>query len=95
MTAVSALGFAYCAWIRWQVTLTHDHFWDAVIGVLLGIYICSRPATNLLDQLYTQRLSWRDLSKKAGRLWLVMNMVTGFIGWATIVVGAMQMVLPD
>jgi hypothetical protein len=95
MAVLTLLGAAYCAWMRFEGSLTGNHFWDATCGVLLGIYICSRPATNLMDMLYTQKILPRDLHKRAGKLWLLMNFITTFSGWASIVMGAMQMVKPD
>jgi hypothetical protein len=89
------LGIGYATWIHLRQTITGDNLWDAIIGVLLGIYICSRPITNLMDMIYTQNICWQDLLKRAGVLWLVMNFITTFTGWATIVLGATRMVRPE
>lgn len=89
------LGIGYATWIHLHQTITGDNLWDAIIGVLLGIYICSRPITNLMDMIYTQNICWQDLMKRAGVMWLVMNFITTFTGWATIVLGATRMVRPE
>ena len=89
------LGVVYAAWLYKHQTLTGSNFWDAAVGVLLGIYICSRPVGNLMDMLYTQNIRWQELKKRAGVIWIAMNFVTTFVGWATIVLGATRMVRPD
>lgn len=89
-----AVGVIHAAWLYTRHTITGSNFWDAVLGVLLGIYICSRPVGNLLDMLYTQNIRWTELKKRAGVLWLVMNFITTVTGWATIVLGATRMVRP-
>jgi hypothetical protein len=95
LASVIVLGVIYAAWIYVRNAITGSNFWDATIGVLLGIYICSRPVSNLLDMIYAQNIRWKDLKKRAGMTWLVMNFVTTFVGWATIVLGATRMVRPD
>lgn len=95
LVSVIVLGVIYAAWLYVRSTITGSNFWDAALGVLLGIYICSRPVSNLLDMIYAQNIRWKDLKKRAGITWLVMNFVTTFVGWATIVLGATRMVRPD
>lgn len=88
-------ALVYGIWLYWNNGITGSHFWDAVIGILLGIYICSRPVSNLLDMIYTQRIQMRHLKERAGMTWLLMNFLTTFVGWASIVLGAVQMVRYD
>lgn len=95
LVSVSLLGMAYVTWIYLQGHVIERPLWDATLGVLLGLYICSRPITNLMDMIYTQNIRWQDLRQKAGLRWIVLNFLTTFIGWATIVVGATQMVRPE
>lgn len=95
LCAVVVPALVYAAWLYTRHTITGSNFWDSAIGVLLGIYICSRPVGNLMDGLYTQRFRWNELKQRAGMVWLVMNFVTTFVGWATIVLGATRMVRPD
>lgn len=95
LCAVVVPALVYGAWLYTRNTITGSNFWDSAIGVLLGIYICSRPVGNLMDGLYTQRFRWNELKQRAGMVWLVMNFVTTFVGWATIVLGATRMVRPD
>jgi hypothetical protein len=95
LSTMVLLGAIYAAWLYTRQTVTGSNFWDAALGVLLGIYICSRPVGNLMDMLYAQNIRWNELRKRAGITWLVMNFVTTFVGWATIVLGATRMVRPD
>lgn len=95
LCVVIVLGVIYAAWLYTRQTITGSNFWDAAVGVLLGIYICSRPVSNLMDMLYAQNVRWKELKKRAGMTWLVMNFITTFVGWATIVLGATRMVRPD
>lgn len=95
LCAVVVPAIIYAAWLYTRLSITGSNFWDSAIGVLLGIYICSRPVGNLMDALYTQKFRWKEVRQRAGMIWLVMNFVTTFVGWATIVLGATRMVRPD
>lgn len=95
LCVVVVLGVVYGAWLYTRPSITGSNFWDATLGVLLGIYICSRPVGNLMDMLYTQNIRWYELKQRAGMIWLIMNFVTTFVGWATIVLGATRMVRPE
>lgn len=95
LCSVIVLGIVYALWLYIRSTITGSNFWDATIGVLLGIYICSRPVSNLLDMIYAQNVRWKELKKRAGMTWLIMNFITTFVGWATIVLGATRMVRPE
>lgn len=90
-----ALGCCYALWLYLRPTITGSNLGDSAIGVLLGIYICSRPVSNLMDLLFTQNIRWNEIRKRAGIMWLAMNFITTFAGWATIVLGATRMVRPD
>lgn len=93
--AVIVLGIGYAVWLYLRSTITGSNFWDAAVGVLLGIYICSRPVGNLMDMIYGQNIRWKELKKRAGITWLIMNFMATFVGWATIVLGATRMVRPE
>ncbi len=95
LISMVALGLIYAVWMYLRQTITGSNLGDAATGVLLGIYICSRPVSNLMDMLYTQNVRWNELRKRAGIMWLAMNFITTFAGWATIVLGATRMVRPD
>jgi hypothetical protein len=59
------------------------------IGVLLGLYICSRPAANLVDFLFFGRYRERTApSRRDDLLWLALNLLVMLAGWLVIVTGA-------
>ena len=59
------------------------------MGVLLGLFICSRPAANGIDLFFLERGGVRlALSGWSGLEWLLLNAVVMIIGWVVIVVGA-------
>jgi hypothetical protein len=68
---------------------------DGAIGVVLGLYICSRPAANFVDML----LFWRSSrppgwSRRTLLSWLVLNLLALAAGYIVIVVGATRFTAP-
>jgi hypothetical protein len=68
---------------------------DGAIGVVFGLYICSRPAANFLDML----LFWRSSrppgwSRRTLILWLALNLLTLLAGWIVIVTGTTRFTTP-
>jgi len=62
-----------------------------LIGVLLGLYVCSYPAANAIDVLFYSRgglgrISW------SGVVWLGLNLLVLLAGWLAIFAGAMRLV---
>lgn len=68
-------------------TLTRSNKGDGIIGILLGLYICSHPAANLLDTLLFGRDDWRSGAKLSIILWLAMNVFVLVLGWIMIFTG--------
>jgi type II secretory pathway component PulL len=65
---------------------------DGIIGVLLGLYICSHPAANMLDALFFERRFQRpDSSRWSGISWLALNILVLLVGWLVITIGATQL----
>ena len=83
--ALILLGIAYSGVLHYQRTLTGLGEVDGIIGVLLGLYICSHPAANVVDMLFF-RQSARHLfsSRRSAVLWLVLNIVVLLMGWVVI-----------
>jgi hypothetical protein len=52
---VVLLALLYGGWIYTQRTITGIPRLDGAIGVLLGLFICSLPAANMLDLLFAAR----------------------------------------
>ena len=49
---LAILGACFSAWLYSRHTLTGTGRVDGIIGVALGLYICSHPASTLVDMLF-------------------------------------------
>ena len=83
------LALAYAVTVYLWRPLSTAHKLEGSIGILLGLFICSKPAANLLDLLFDllqnrfQRVSGMRLT-----LWLVLNFIILLVGWFIITLGA-------
>ena len=65
---------------------------DGIIGVLLGLYICSKPAANAVDLIFFRRGELRQLTSGwSGLGWLSLNLLVLFVGWVVIFTGTTHM----
>jgi hypothetical protein len=88
LIALLIFAMVYIGWLYYQQTLTGTARWDGISGVLLGLYICSHPAANMLDLILFRQLVWpAGVSKTSLFSWLVLNIFVLFIGWIVIFVG--------
>lgn len=84
-------AIAYPAVFYFFRTLTGNDTLDGAIGVVLGLYICSRPAANAIDLLFYHRGELRDAASGwAGAGWLARNVLVLFAGWFDIWIGALR-----
>jgi len=75
----------------WQGILG-DAVLDGAIGIVLGLYTCSHPASYFLNLLFFERGAMReDPGMPTGWTWAGFNVVVMIVGWLVVVVGAMQM----
>jgi hypothetical protein len=66
-------------------TLTGSHLLDGIFGVLLGLYICSKPAANAVDLIFFRRGELRQITSGwPGIGWLALNLLVLFAGWVVI-----------
>jgi len=87
------LGIAYSGVLYYQTTLTGTNNVDGIIGVLLGLYLCSHPAANVVDMLFFGGRDRRQFSsRRSAVLWLALNMLVLLIGWIVIFVGTTRLV---
>jgi hypothetical protein len=91
LVVVVVLAAIYIGWMITQRTITGILRLDGIIGVLLGLFICSRPAADMLDLLFTRRREvsrseWSDIG------WLALNGVVMFAGWIVITIGATRLI---
>ncbi len=90
--ALVLLAVAYPVLLHYTFSLTGSVRWDGVIGVLLGLYICSHPAANFLDMiLFGGRSAPKFSSMRSALLWLVLNMLVMATGWFVIFIGAAKL----
>ncbi len=90
--ALALLAVAYAVISHYVTTLTGSIRWDGVIGVLLGLYICSHPAANFLDMiLYSGRSTPKFSSLWSALLWLGLNVLVMAAGWFDIFIGATKL----
>jgi len=81
-------GLAYSGLLHYHRTLTGRNEMDGIISVLLGLYICSHPAANVVDMLFFKRSDRRLFSSRwFAVLWVAFNMFVLLIGWIVIFMG--------
>lgn len=91
--ALVLLGMAFSGFLYDQRTLTGADNVDGIIGVLLGLYICSHPAANLVDLLLFRRGARRQFSSRGSAvLWLALNVLVLLVGWLVIFVGTTRLI---
>ncbi len=91
LVGLIGLAVAYCGLLARFSTLTGVPKIDGGIGVLLGLYICSHPAANLLDLLLFGRRDWlQGLSGRMLGLWLGLNGLVLACGWFVLLVGTIR-----
>ncbi len=85
------VAILYLTLVYFLHSLTGNRLLDGSIGVVLGLYICSRPAGNAVDMLFYERGAMRRITSEwAGIAWLALNLLVLLAGWVVIVIGAVQ-----
>ncbi len=82
------LACGYAFFVAGPRTLTGDARQDGVIGVVLGLFICSQPAAYVVDLFYRSR--WRPAGEPRW-LWPVLNLLTFLAGVSVVVLGTIQL----
>ena len=86
---------AYLAWQYYWPSFTGDDLIDGMVGVVLGLFICSRPAANGIDLIFQERGAFkRAVSRRSGVTWLLLNGLVMVVGWFVISVGAARLTTP-
>jgi hypothetical protein len=79
---------AYSLWFQQRQTFTGYPTLDGSISVLLGLYICSRPAGNAIDLFFFERSPFhRVVGEWSSIRWLVLNILALLMGWVVIYLG--------
>ncbi len=89
---VVLLAVLYGGWLYTQQTITGIPRLDGIIGVLLGLFICSFPAANMLNLLFAARHAQSGSSEWALLGWLGLNLLVLFFGWIVITIGATRLI---
>ena len=84
----------YVGWISWVGHLTGSGRLDGTLGILIGLYICSHPAANMLDMLLFMKPDIREslVASASGRFWLFLNLLAFFAAWAVIFTGVLRFI---
>ena len=87
-------GVFYVGWISWFEVLTSSARLDGTLGILLGLYISSHPAENMLDILLFMPADVREnlVSSNAGRIWLFLNLLVFLAAWTVIFTAVLRFV---
>jgi hypothetical protein len=88
LLVLAVVGVAYCTFVHSRGTLTGLVHLDGIIGVVLGLYICSHPAAHLIDTLFYRRgTRYRFSSTRSVVLWLALNVLVLLISGVVIFIG--------
>ncbi len=93
LSVLAVLGIAYISFIYSRGTMTGQNRLDGIIGVVLGLYICSHPAAHLIDMLFYRRgIRYRFSSTRSVVLWLALNVLVLLISGVVIFVGTTSLI---
>lgn len=82
------LAAVYSLWFNQRHRLTGNPMVDGTVSVVLGLYICSRPAGNAIDLLFFERTgSHRIVFEWSSINWLALNILALLMGWIVIYLG--------
>jgi hypothetical protein len=89
------VALAYVILIDHLQTLAYTNLLRGSIGVILGLYICSHPAANVVNILFFNRGDLRQTSSRwSGLGWVVLNVSVVLLGWLVITSGMTRLVRP-
>jgi hypothetical protein len=80
---------AYLFWQYYWPYSSGNSIMDGMVGIVLGLFICSRPAANGIDLLFVERGAFKRIAKQRyGFAWFLLNGLVMVLGWFVISVGA-------
>ena len=93
MWALIVLGVGCSSLLYYEPALIGTSNVAGIIGVVVGLYICSHPAAHVVDLLFFRRSGRPQFpSKWAAVWWLIVNMLVLLIGWMVIFLGTTRLV---
>ena len=91
LLAAGGLALVYFGALLVLHTLTGNSRWDGVIGIVLGLYISSHPAANLVNVLiFHHGAAYLGLSRRAYTWFWALNTLIILIGLCVIFAGTLQ-----
>jgi len=88
LLALMVPAIAYAALLNTFGTLTGTFLFDGVIGVGLGLYICSHPVSNAIDLLFIDhRILRQGPGDDHGLAWYGLNLIVMCVGCFVTVIG--------
>jgi hypothetical protein len=82
---------AYLVWAAYVRPFEEVSPVGGAVGVLLGLFICSRPAANGIELMFLERGALgRAVARWNGVGWLALNLLVLLVGWLVLVVGTTQ-----
>jgi len=80
------VGLIYSGIMYTRSAFAPDDWGAGTLGVLLGLFICSRPAAYLLDLLYQTRY----VGPPKLWIWVMLNFLALLAGVIVVILGVMQ-----
>ncbi len=88
LVGVIMLAAVYGGLLYFGGTLTGTARLDGIVGVVLGLFICSHPSANVVDLLiFGRSLGRQGMSKRTYILWWALNALVFLVGFMVIVSG--------
>ena len=86
------VALAYLIWQRVAPGATGRDWLDSSIGIVLGLYICSRPSANGIDLFFAERGTLgRVFTRARGLEWVLLNAAVMIVGWFVILTAASRL----
>jgi len=93
LSVLILVGIAYSGLLYLLPTLTGRQDLDGMIGVVLGLYISSHPASYLVEMLFYRRaIRYRFSSTRSVVLWISLNVLVLLISGIVIFAGTTRLI---
>ena len=87
------LAVLYTGLLHYRHSLSGIRVLDGSAGVVLALYICSRPAINAWEWLFFSRHHLRQIASEwSGVGWLALNTIVLVAGWVVLFTGLTRLV---
>jgi hypothetical protein len=90
--ALVVLAFAYAGWLTFLRPQAEANDVEGGLGVLLGLYIASRPAANILNMILPGGSGRLPGSRRAETGWVVLNLLVTVVAFAVIFMGTTRFI---